>query len=237
MERPFIKYKHIINEFKGYKTVVDYEEYFNNLSRDVKKDLEFLSEYHYNDYKKNDINNLLTITSKIPSVKKIDDMPIEINLYLIKDCKKNIFSDDITNKIGINVCLSAKEYISEDVSDLLQNIYLLDCNIDDKEIFKNYIYNILFYAYMITQYFEYHPLLKYLYHKDDISYLVNIRQTYIRLFGEEDLSCSVCLEKTITKTNCNHYICQKCFCLLEKKKCPLCRKELINNNYRFILNF
>jgi len=43
--------------------------------------------------------------------------------------------------------------------------------------------------------------------------------------------CSVCLEKTKTKTNCNHSLCLECFQSIvvvnsdcEGKKCPICRE-------------
>lgn len=235
MSKTFIKYKQIVSEFKAYKSIVNYENYFNNLPNNIKHDLNFLTDYHYKDFKKNEMDEILTITLKIPSVKKINGLPISMNLYLVKDCQLTPFLEGLTNKIGINVCLYSKQHISDDSSDLLQNIYLLDCNINNEDNFKNYIYNILFYGHMIIKYFEYHPLLKFIYHKDDIPNLVNIRQTYIRVFGEEN-TCSVCMEQTITKTICGHYICQECFCLLDKKICPLCRKE-INSTYRLLLNF
>lgn len=38
--------------------------------------------------------------------------------------------------------------------------------------------------------------------------------------------CCVCLENTITKLKCNHYICYECKSQLKKLKCPMCRKGI-----------
>ena len=38
--------------------------------------------------------------------------------------------------------------------------------------------------------------------------------------------CCVCYDNTnLIKTQCNHYICVKCFYKLKEKFCPLCRKQ------------
>ena len=53
---------------------------------------------------------------------------------------------------------------------------------------------------------------------------------YDEPFGEEYLAgveCSVCLEKTITRTNCAHYLCLQCWSKLKKNKCPICRSSNI----------
>eukprot|EP00747_Dinoflagellata_sp_TGD_P164421 gnl/TRDRNA2_/TRDRNA2_184341_c0_seq1.p1 gnl/TRDRNA2_/TRDRNA2_184341_c0~~gnl/TRDRNA2_/TRDRNA2_184341_c0_seq1.p1 ORF type:complete len:525 (-),score=94.53 gnl/TRDRNA2_/TRDRNA2_184341_c0_seq1:108-1658(-) len=41
-----------------------------------------------------------------------------------------------------------------------------------------------------------------------------------------DLECCVCFGATSSKTPCGHVLCQKCRCLLRKKVCPICRREL-----------
>ena len=43
---------------------------------------------------------------------------------------------------------------------------------------------------------------------------------------DEDLECSVCLEKTVSSTTCNHKLCKKCFTKLVTKVCPICRENI-----------
>lgn len=37
--------------------------------------------------------------------------------------------------------------------------------------------------------------------------------------------CCVCLDKTTTKTSCNHYLCAKCESQIKTRTCPMCRKS------------
>ena len=109
----------------------------------------------------------------------------------------------------------------------MQNLHLLDCDIENEDNFKNYIYNILFYTHIIIKQFKYNSLLKYLSHIDDIDDLIHIQELHLSLLSEIE-ECSVCLEPTITKTICKHVICQKCYSSLSKKICPICRKVIFN---------
>ena len=43
-----------------------------------------------------------------------------------------------------------------------------------------------------------------------------------------DDCCSVCMETTTTKTKCNHLLCYECWEKINKKICPLCRKNIKN---------
>jgi len=45
------------------------------------------------------------------------------------------------------------------------------------------------------------------------------------LIVEEE--CPVCLEKTINKTICGHYLCNKCTAKLDKKECPQCKASIV----------
>lgn len=36
--------------------------------------------------------------------------------------------------------------------------------------------------------------------------------------------CCVCLDKTKTKTSCNHYLCAKCESQIKTRTCPMCRE-------------
>ena len=39
-------------------------------------------------------------------------------------------------------------------------------------------------------------------------------------------NCSVCHNPTLRETQCNHYLCIRCFQQLQREKCPICRKSL-----------
>lgn len=45
---------------------------------------------------------------------------------------------------------------------------------------------------------------------------------------DEDLECSVCLEKTITETPCGHRLCIPCWSIINetKPRCPICREKI-----------
>ena len=136
----------------------------------------------------------------------------------------------LSPKISINLCLPSYEYVeSSGMFEILQSLYLINCNFQDQHEFKKYLYNILFYGYILVKDFRYHPMLKYLNYKDDIEKLLKIKYSFIRLYGEVN-ECSVCLENTITKTVCGHSLCQKCYSQIQEKICPICRSELIDEN-------
>lgn len=232
MTKQFIKYNNIINESKIYKTCVDYEELFNSLTPEIKDELDKLTEYYFNYFSSIDSNTII-ISTEIKHIKKIDGLPTTIYFYLIKEYKEYINLPDVTVKLGINVALKNKDYIDDEY--MLQNIYLLHCDISNAEMFKNYVYNILFYTYIIVRDFRYSPMLKHLNHIQDIPNLLDIAYLHISLFGEnmEEYKCSVCLDNTITKTFCNHVLCQKCYSKLTKKQCPICRKILHTEDVDF----
>jgi hypothetical protein len=55
-------------------------------------------------------------------------------------------------------------------------------------------------------------------------------QTYEELFTSNNYEtfyedCTVCLEKTVRKTSCNHCLCLPCYIKI-KKTCPICRKNI-----------
>ena len=55
------------------------------------------------------------------------------------------------------------------------------------------------------------------------------------LLGQE---CSVCLEKTITKTPCHHSLCIHCWSKIGKiVKCPICRRRILSTTDIFIDNY
>jgi hypothetical protein len=98
---------------------------------------------------------------------------------------------------------------------------------------KNYIYNLLFYIHIFVNNFVFDSLFDHFYHKDDIEPMKNIRLRIIRLFGNQDSECCVCGENSITTTECNHILCNKCFSKLPSKTCPMCRSNLDNEEQNF----
>lgn len=227
MNFSFIKTDNIINETKLYKSKVDYEKIFIELSEEVKSYLIILTNYlyiYFNETLKNTNNSALNVDC----VKKIDNIPINLYFYIIKNFKDYITGNEIV-KIGFNISIPSHESINKTYYDIFQNVFILNVNIEDENIFKNYIYNICFYCYIVLRDFRYDPMLTYLNHYEDISELLILKSALINLFGTK-YDCSVCMEQTITKTECNHPLCQKCFSSLEQKICPICRNELVNEN-------
>lgn len=231
----FIKFDGIIEEI-NYKSLVDYEKIFNELPIDIIQDLVIVTEYYYSILKKDIENNIGNIIYNISSVKKINNLPVKMNLYVLTNYQKYI-NDIETTKIGLNICLPIDEYVNSEIYDLLQHIYFLNCDLSNENTLKNYLYNILFYAHIVLKNFKYHPLLYHLQHEDDIQNIVNIKTSFINLFGEFN-KCCVCYDNTITFTICEHYLCQICYSKLKEKKCPMCRNLLLNENtdYSYEIN-
>jgi len=217
-------------EFKLFKSEVDYEYIFNNLEYGIKVDLYFLTNYYYISLLEK-LKDSLTLNLIIPNVKSINGIPVKVYLYIVKDYKTSVDNiNERTNmKIGLNVCLNSKDYYTIDTTESLQTIYFLNCDTTDKEVFINYIYNLLFYTHIIMNEFCYNPLLKNIYHREDIQKFAAIKSAHIRLFGEFE-QCSVCLENTTSMTECKHMLCQKCACSLVKKICPICRRSIDNED-------
>lgn len=228
-EIPFILLKHgFLNEIEVYKTKANYKLLFDELSDDVKKDLyeEALCclEYFSIDLEKNYISTII-----LDSVKKISSIYVDIEIFANK---YTLQDDDFISKIGFIVS------ISEERGKTLQTISFLNFNIMDKTTFLHYIFNTLFYLHIFFRDFRYHPMLKYFYYYEDIDDLVEIKNRRNRLFGDSDNECCVCLDPTINKTLCEHFLCIVCSTKLLVKACPICRKSLyestssdeINNN-------
>jgi len=72
---------------------------------------------------------------------------------------------------------------------------------------------------------------------DEISNQINIDNLlceYLMIdtdnkFKRRGDDCCVCMDKTITKTKCNHFICLPCFQQINNRKCPICRDD---NTYK-----
>ncbi len=224
----FIKYDNLNMEFKLFKSEVDYEYIFNNLEEDIKNDLHFLTDFYYARLVE-ELKDLISMTLLIPNMKNIDNIPIKTYLFIVRDYKILLQGNTQTYpkvKIGVNICLHLKDHYNIENTESLQGLYLLNCDTSNEEEFKNYIYILLFYIHIIMNEFSYHPLLKNIYHYEDIQRFVEIKSAHIRLFGEFQ-QCSVCMENTTSMTKCKHMLCQKCACNLEKKICPICRRSII----------
>lgn len=215
-----------VNELKGFKSKINYEDVFNVLEKDVKTDIFYEMEKYFNIF-----NDELKLANNISSavfieqpLKKISELPIDIEIYALK----HTFDDDVvTGKIGFNIYL-----IDTECSVVLQTFQFYDFDISNDDIFKNYIYNIIFYIYIVLKNFEYNKLFNNIYHKDDINHMIEAKSRTIRLFGDKDeIDCCVCLENTVSKTICNHNLCHCCYSKLAPKMCPLCRQMFENDGY------
>jgi hypothetical protein len=227
MSFSFIEADYIVKETKLYTSKVDYEKLFIDLPDDVKDSLLTLTNYLYSFFSET-LKNNNTSTIHVNCVKKIDNIPIKLYFYIIKNFKQYLTGNE-TIKLGFNISIPSHEHVNKLDYDIFQNIFILNVNIEDPNIFKNYIYNICFYCYIVLRDFRFNPMLNYLNHSEDIDELLLIKNALINLFGNK-YECTVCMEQTITKTECNHPLCQKCFSSLEQKTCPICRNELVDEN-------
>jgi len=218
-----IKPKCFSNELRGYKSIVNYEDLFNSLSDETKDDL--ISEtnriYNFIDETK-DEDGSTNASLQIDNTRDISNIPIDIELYI----SKYIYNIYVHTKIGFYVYVkNTRQYIPQ-----IFNFYRSD-NIsnnpseNDNKI-KNYIYNVLFYIYVFVREFQFDSLFTNFYHKDDIPLMKIDRLRCMRLFGNIDSECCVCLDKTLSKTECNHLLCTKCYSKLKIKNCPMCRTIL-----------
>ena len=110
-------------------------------------------------------------------------------------------------------------------------------------------YNIFNYTYELHN-FSIKSLDKFLKKFKEIIYSLKFDKLHGKLYSEkisnnklfnnifntdfiDSNECSVCLEKTITLTNCLHSLCIECWSSLKEIKCPLCRKKC---NYIYNIN-
>lgn len=210
----------MINEINNYyKSKVNYKEIFDNLDEDIKNDLSDLTDILYIFFT-NDLTDKNYSHFYLDGTDKIDSLEIKVQIFF------NTLSDD-SHKLSSIFMFCNDE--SSTYNNILQNISILFSNLNDN--FKNNIYNILFFSYIVCKYFKYNPLFYSIYHKDDLKNMIEIRKKNIKLFGTIN-DCCVCLEQTIKYTLCNHYLCQKCYSsLIGEKKCPMCRQILNVDDY------
>jgi hypothetical protein len=211
-----------INELKGYKSVVNYKKIYEQLSDDIKKDIILETERIYNTIP---VHIETTNTSfYLDNVRNISDMEIDVEIYFMKYAYNNCNYI----KMGFNV------YLKNSINYIMQCMSFFNSNIENEnnEIY-NYIYNLLFYLYVFVNNFKFDSLFDHFYHKDDIELMKTIRLRSIRLFGNPDSECCVCIEKCITKTDCSHILCNKCFSKLSTKICPMCRSNLDNEEQNY----
>lgn len=219
-----IKPKCFANELRGYKSIVNYEDLFNSLTDETRDDLilETNKIYNFIEETKNEDDDSINVSLCIDNTRDISDIPIDIELYVSKYCY-NIY---VYTKIGFYVYVkNTRNYIPQ-----IFNFYKAHNNSEDpNEInnkIKNYIYNLLFYIYVFVREFQYDSLFTNFYHKDDIPLMKVDRLRCMRLFGNIDSECCVCLDKSLSRTDCNHILCTKCYSKLKIKNCPMCRSVL-----------
>jgi len=163
MNYDFIKYDSILTEFKIFSSNIDYEKIFSEVPNDIHKDIFDLTNLYYDFFiSELKVENLTSISIMLNSTKKIDKIPVKAHLVVLKNLKyvdTQTGEQKIANKISVNVCLHPYEHVSNNF-EVLQNIFLLNFNIDNEIEFKKYIYNTIFYAYIIFKDFKYHSILK-----------------------------------------------------------------------------
>jgi hypothetical protein len=226
MEFKFIRADYgFCNEVTGYKSVVDYEREFNNLTSDVLEDLNKEVNFYFDLFIG---GNLATTVIDITN-KSISHIHFDVDLY-IYEASTNY------SRIGFQVFMKDTSYILQHLSYFAPfNIKNFDTQPSQIDTFKEYIFNCMFYIYIFCKKFKFHPMLNFFYHSDDITSMSDIKLRRNRLFGDEDNDCSVCFESTVTTTQCNHSLCNSCYAKLKVKVCPLCRSTL-ETNYIFTMD-
>ena len=208
-----------LNELKGYTSVVNYKEIFDNLNNTVKNDLTLEMErmyYFFTEFEKEEYEyETINLSFYMDNIKNISDIYIDIEIYFTS----YMYNDLKHTKLGFTV------YLKNSREHILQYMNFYKYNICNNEL-KRCIYNLLFYIHILLRDFNFNSLFNHFYHKDDIPEMKKIRDRNLRLFGDIETECSVCLETCITKTYCNHTLCYKCYSKLVKKICPSCREPL-----------
>lgn len=225
----FINTNGFINEILTYTSNVNYKQIYENLPDEIKVDL--LDEAKAcSKLLITDEDDDITVSSYISiayesELSAISEIPIEIELFIGKYKKA-------PHRVGFIVYVKNSCF-----SNRIQSFYL---RIDDLsyETIINGLYNVLFYMYVVVREFKYNPLFHSIYHRDEIDEMIKIRLRRLRLFGNDDMKCPICMETTIVTTYCNHYLCQRCFAKLNNRICPICRELLDthrhpNNNTHF----
>lgn len=207
------------NEIIGYTSVVNYEDEFNDLCEDIKIDLKNEVDFLFNYFTNPPVTNSSIF---LENNKQICNLNFDIDMYIYE--------------VSSSICrIGVQMFLHDNSTYQLQHFaYMAPINIKNvilyhqEEMLKEYFYNALTLTHIFCRKFQYHPMLTYMYHRDDIPAMGEIKLRRTRLFGDDEIVCSVCFEQTIVKTVCNHYLCHGCYSRLKIKSCPLCRASLEN---------
>lgn len=216
MSYKFINNFFHFNEIKDYYDLSSKENIFNSLNDDVKNDLSIVTNNLYETFSKK-LENSKQYSINLDGIDLIDGFNCYILIHV------NIFPE--TKQISL-IVNNDNNYITLQ-NDIYQKIVYSDIDIVSENNFKNYIYNILFFCYLIVREYKYSPLFYNFYHKNDIIEMNNNRKRNIKLFGKNE-ECCICYDQTVNKTICDHSLCLRCLNKIpnNNKKCPLCRTFL-----------
>ncbi len=161
----------------------------------------------------------VTFSKLINAIKVVKGIPVNADLRIVKRCAssnnyKYIFNLD-SSKIYVSSCndciteynLFSQSYDSEELSSETISSFLLSIKDSLSKLeFNNFIGCFV---------------------KDQ-----EVNEDYLGLdiFDNEYMEsndCCVCMEKTITQTNCSHSLCVQCWSKLKKDECPICRMDNI----------
>ncbi len=189
----------------------------------VKNEIMPSSRYLYDDITKNysfECNcscSCRCYKKELKIINKIDDIKVQCMLnirptnhtnyqYKMILSSPNIY---VSESIAYQCCEQVKFYEKSYVYDglTLENIntFLLEL----KGIIRNLKFNKLFGKFVLSNEFC----------EDEFG---------IDIFGLEFCNaqeCCVCLDKTLIKTDCEHYLCLACWSNLKNNSCPICRKN------------
>lgn len=150
----------------------------------------------------------------LPSINNIAGLPVEVKI--------SVFQTHIQTKYVFNLLINAIRCCVQNGEDdyCPRTLYMKTINTKEDISVES-----------LTEVFESLKVLikslrfnKYIgsFEKEECSFECSFFGNEFKTGGE----CSVCLEYTQTKSECNHYICVECYSGLKKLKCPQCRHTL-----------
>ncbi len=160
-----------------------------------------------------------TYVSELNVIKIVSGLTVNAELRIVKIC-----CSDNDFKYIFN--LDSNKIFTRDHGLCLENYNVFTYSLDSKEFSSEKIKSYLLEIKEILTKLELNKFLGCLVTDQQIN------QEYLGfdIFDGEYMDtneCCVCLDKTITKTNCEHALCIECWTKLKKDECPMCRCECI----------
>jgi hypothetical protein len=134
---------------------------------------------------------------------------------------------------NVKVTFLTSEYYTDDCEyDHYKEFFNFNQDCDEnlpnkREILENNLEIILDTIYKIRDEMSYSKIIDFFLPIDNISKIEELqiaRDFFTKTKNIEN--CCVCDDMTTVKTHCNHFLCRECFNSMNKKCCPICRRDL-----------